>query len=335
MTISNEHPKFKTFLDRVRCNNGIDKLREVFQESAAHEIKAAIDSLNHEELQFPSLFVLQSDIENIGILDQLSDRNQIAIEIVKDILSPEEEQPAAFYRLSICDHVQTVQSVLRWMLETGNKDSGLSAEYDQVIDTTATLLISVFGDRTILPLIVDLIFARHEQGLVVEYLIQSFFDARDPHSLGLIADRLRSSQVKQRGLARRLLAFIPEIDISRDTDGEQQYWTVQRWLEDNSMFLYFQGETFDMTSKPIPYIVIPKAKYLGRFVSIDSGEIVGSLTEEESQTLEEFEKLEAEAKIQLATHSAALRRQSLPDWNAWLCSPLREQLKVTNLGGSQ
>ncbi len=333
MTIDNKNPEVKALLDRVRYDNGIDKLKEFFQELATQNKEGAITSLNSKDLQFSSLFLLQNDIENLNILDQLSDRNQMATEIVKDILSSEEEQPTTFYRLSICDYIQMSKSVLKWMLETGSVDSGLSAEYDQVIDITTALLISVFGDKTILPLVVNLIFDRYEKGLVVEYLIQSFFDAQAPYSLALIADHLRSSKVRQRILAHRLLSFLPGIDLKRDTDEEQQYWIIQKWLEENSMFLYFDGETFDMTSKPIPYVVIPKAKYLGRFVSVDSGEMVGSLTEEESQRLEEFEKLEVETKIQLATYSAALRRQSLLDWNTWFCSPLKEQLRVTNLGG--
>ncbi|KAF5430155.1 hypothetical protein C5S36_13755, partial [Candidatus Methanophagaceae archaeon] len=218
------------FLDHVRLKDGIDELKKVFQESAAHDKEAAVNSLNHEDLQFTTLFLLRDEIEKLAIVEQLSERNRIAREIVEDVLSREKESPPASCRLPICDYIQMVHSVLRWMLETGSKDDGLSSEYIQVIDTTASLLTTVFRDEMVLPLIADLIFTRSEKELFNYYLIWAFFEAREPYTLDLIANRLRSPRVKEAKLARRLLAFVPGIDVHKDTEGEQQYQNFQLWL---------------------------------------------------------------------------------------------------------
>lgn len=335
MTTPIEKEERIAVLDQVRLTGGNDKLKKVFQESAAHDKEAAVNSLNHEDLQFTSLFLLRDEIEKLAIAEQLSERNRIAMEIVEDVLSREKESPPASCRLSICDHIQMVQAVLRWMLETGSKDDGLSAEYIQVLDTTASLLTTVFRDEMVLPIIADLIFTRAEKELFNYYLIWAFFEAREPYTLDLIANRLRSPRVKEAKLARRLLAFVPGIDVHKDTEGEQQYRTFQLWLEENSPFLHYRGESFQETSKPVPYDVALKGKYLGRSVSVDSGEILSPLTKEEDQILEEFEKDDGDVKDAIASSSEMKRYQSLENWDAWVRRPLKERRKVEKLGGSR
>ncbi|KAF5432373.1 hypothetical protein C5S39_03875, partial [Candidatus Methanophagaceae archaeon] len=135
--------------------------------------------------------------------------------------------------------------------------------------------------------------------------------------------------------ARRLLAFVPGIDVHKDTEGEQQYQTFQLWLEENSPFLHYRGESFQETSKPVPYDVALKGKYLGRSVSVDSGEILSPLTKEEDQILEEFEKDDEEVKDSIATYSEVKRYQSLEDRNIWIRRPLTERRKAEKLGGSR
>lgn len=332
MTTPIENQEEIAFLDQVRLKDGIEKLKNVFQESAAKDKETAVNSLNHEDLQFTSLFILRNEIEKLAIVEQLNERNRIAMEIVEDILSREKESPPASCRLSICDHIQMVQAVLRWMLETGSKDDGLSGEFTQVLDTTASLLTTVFRDETVLPLIADLIFTRAEKELFNDYLIWAFFEAREPYTLDLIANRLRSPRVKEANLARRILGFVPGIDVHKDTEGEQQYRVFQLWLEENSPFLHYRGESFQETSKPLPYDVVLKGKYLGRSVSVDSGEILTPLTKEEDQILEEFEKEDEAVKDSIATYSEMKRYQSFDDWNTWVRNPLKERQKVEKLG---
>jgi len=228
-----------------------------------------------------------------------------------------------------------VQAVLRWMLETGSKDDGLSAEFTHVLDTTASLLTTVFRDETVLPLIADLIFTRSEKELFNDYLIRAFFEAREPYTLDLIANRLRSPRVKEANLARRLLGFVPGIDVHKDTEGELHYRIFQAWLEENSPFLHYRGESFQETSRPVPYDVALKGKYLGRSVSVDSGEILTPLTKEEDQILEEFENEDETVKDSLATQSEVKRYRSFDDWDTWVRSPLKERQNAENLGGSR
>jgi hypothetical protein len=335
MTIPIENQERMALLDQVRLKDGNDKLKKVFQDSAAQDKEAAVNSLNHEDLQFTSLFLLRDEIDKLAIVEQLSERNQIAMEIVKDVLSRGNDSSPASCRLPICDHIQMVHSVLRWMLETGSKDDGLSSEYIQVLDTTVSLLTTLFRDDMVLPIIADLIFTRAERELFNYHLIWAFFEAREPYTLDLIANRLRSPRVKEAKLARRLLAFVPGIDVHKDTEGEQQYRTFQHWLEENSPFLHYRGESFQETSKPVPYDVALKGKYLGRSVSVDSGEILSPLTKEEDQILEEFDKDDEDVKATIASSSEMTRYQSLEDWDTLVRRPLKERRKVEKLGGSR
>ena len=317
-------------LDEVRIEEGVDKLREVFRELVEHKVEEAIDLLNHDDLQFPSLFVLLNDIKKLSILDRLSERNKLAIEIVKDILSRDDRTPAAPYRFPICDHVQMVHSVLRWIVETGSKEAELGVDYSQVLDSTVALLIRDFGDKTILHLVADLIFMRLENGMDYLDLVWSFFESRNPYSMVLIADRLRSVGEKEREFAERLLGFVLK-DLDKETERESQYWAFHRWLEENGPYLYYLGETFNMMSSPSPYIVVLEAKYMGRSVAVDSGKIHGLLTEEEDRLLAEFEKVEDGAKIRLAAYSSIMRSQNLRHWQVWLHSPMIEKLKIAKL----
>ncbi len=337
MATADKHEHRTARLDQVRQDDGVEALKKLFRDSAARDAEDATDALNHEDLQFPSLFVLRDDVENLALPGRLNERNRIAMELVRDILSGEGDSPAVSYRLSIADHVQMVHSVLRWMLETGVPQLASDPQYGHVLDATASLLTVTFGDRDVLPKVVELIFARAATNVNVdvEDLVWAFFEARQPHSLLMIADRLRSPRAGERQLARRLLAFVPGIDVRGDNEGEQQYRAFHKWLEENGPFLYFQGESFQMTSEPTPYAVVLEAKYLGRFVSIDSGEILGPLTEDEGRVLEEFRNLDDPLKVGLAAHSAVTRHQKVDSWDAWIRTPLAEQLKAADLGGSR
>jgi len=330
MRKDHKNQRGKNLLDKVRIEKGIDKMRALYRELVEQKAEEVIDLLNRDDLQFPSLFVLLNDIEKLTILDRLNERDQVAIEIVKDILSRNARTPAAPYRFPICDHVQMVHSVLRWIVETGSKEAGLGVDYSQTLDSTVALLIRDFGDKTILYLVADLIFMRLENEMDYLNLVWSFFESRDPYSMVLIADHLRSAGKKERELAKRLLGFVLK-DLNKETERESQYWAFHKWLEENGPYLYYQGETFDMTSTPSPYIVVLEGKYLGRSVSVNSGKIQGLLTEDEDRLLKEFKKVEEDVKIRLATYSSVLRNQSLQYWQAWLHIPMTEKLKIANL----
>lgn len=332
MITANRNLEVTNLLDQVRSNDGIEELRKVFKKMVMCDIKYAMDLINAEDLQFASLFVLRDDIKKFYIFDRLNKRNQMALEMVNDMLASDKKNEFACYCSWIHD-AQMVSFVLKWMLETGSSDDGFSEEYAKVLDSTAAILTTVFVDKTSLKYTADLIFYRWRNGRFIDYLVWAFFQAKEPYSLVMIAEYLKSTKIEEKELAHRLLAFAQSVEISNDIDGEQQYMAFQQWIEENSLYLYFQDESFQESSNPIPYVVVWKAKYMGKTVSVDSGEIIGSLTEEEEQILEEFESLDQETKISLAEYSSLMRRQDFDDWIVWVQSPISQQLEIMNIGG--
>ena len=169
--------------------------------------------------------------------------------------------------------------------------------HDEFLDVTAMLLIKVHKDKTILPIIVDMIFFRNREGLFNHDLIWAFFQARDPYSLMLIANYLGSEDVKDVKLACKLLDFVPSIDMTMGKDSKKQYIAFFNWLKENYPFLYFTGESFQRTSKPIPYIVALDAKYLCRQVSLYTGKPLIPYTEKENNLLGYFNNLDENNKL--------------------------------------
>lgn len=143
--------------------------------------------------------------------------------------------------------------VLKGLFERSIGIHGLSDEYDELLDVTASILIKIHKDNSILPSIVDTIFTRNREGLFNHDLIWTFFEARDPYSLMLIANYLHSDDIRDIKLACKLLDFVPSIDMSTSRDSKDKYTTFFYWLKQNYHFLYFTGESFQRTSNPIPY----------------------------------------------------------------------------------
>jgi hypothetical protein len=138
----------------------------------------------------------------------------------------------------------------------------LSEEKDELLDITAALLIKTHKDNSILPIIVDTIFFRNREGLFNHDLIWTFFEARDPYSLMLIANYLHSDDARDIKLAYKLLEFVPSIDMRNGIgDSKNKYTTLFYWIQENYRFLYFTGESFQRTSNPIPYKIDLHSKY--------------------------------------------------------------------------
>jgi len=57
------------------------------------------------------------------------------------------------------------------MLETGCINDGLNDQYDEILDITAIFIIKIYRDKTILPIIAEMIFRRYKQGLLVQNMV--------------------------------------------------------------------------------------------------------------------------------------------------------------------
>lgn len=321
-----------TSLDNIRIENGIDNLRSFFYQQIRNDIKEAIKLINDENLHFASLFVLKPEIEKLDILNKLNTRNRIALGITNEILTKQNNVATGEYLSS--DYIQAVCSVLKWMIGTGAADDGLNNQYDEVMDITAILLTKVYKDKTMLPTMTDMIFKRYKEGLLIHDLVWAFFEARDPYSLINIAEQLQSSDLKEVELARKLLGFIPGIDMKNDIDKKEQYLSFLDWIGKNNLFLCFTGESFQQTSNPVLYEIVLEAKYLCAAISVDTGKILKSVTEEDFKLLDNFKKLDKDTKLLLANFSFMLHQKDIHSWNTWLHYPIAEQIKIAR-GGLQ
>lgn len=195
-------------------------------------------------------------------------------------------------------------------------------------DDIAALLKNAHRDKTTLAIIVDKIFQKNRDGLFTHDLIWAFFQAKEPYSLMLIANYLCSEDLRDVKLARKLLNFVPQIDMMREKDSSKQYIAFRYFLEENYPFLYFTGESFQRTSKPIPYIINLEAKYLYRQVSLDTGKPLIPFTERENSLLGYFNKLDEDSKILLSKFSIRIHYENIYLWESWINNNITEQLSI-------
>lgn len=322
-------------LDRIRIDEGIDNLKAYFNELAKEHTGEALNSINAENLHFPSLFVLRNEIDMLGLFYNLSLRNRVAIEITDEILESKKKISVNEYISS--DFAQIAYSAFKWIFETGFSDDGLSNQYDQVLDITAIILTKVYKEKTILPNLVNMIFDRNKKGLFTHDLVWAFFESRDPNSLIMIANHLLSTKKEDIELASKLLSFIPGIEKNSVISKEKKYTAFLNWLEENSPFLYFTGQSLQQVNRPITYIIALEAKYLNKYVSVDTGKTLKSFTDEESELLNKFNKQDNNTKLLLANFSNMLHNKNKSVWKEWIHYPILRQIAIAKavIGGYQ
>lgn len=313
-------------LDKIRIDNGIDKLKVYFNELAEKDREEAIDLINAENLHFTTLFELRQDIDSLNVFDNLSLRNKTALEITNEIL--EKNKKVSINEYISSDLTQIAYHVLKWIFDTGSYDDGLSNEYDEILDITAILLIRIYRDQTILPTIVEMIFDRNRKGLFNHDLVWAFFESKDPNSLIMIANGLLSEESKDIDLATKLLSFAPGMGKDTTANKEKKYTSFLNWLKENNPFLYFTGQSLQQVNKPITYVIDLEAKYINKYVDSDTGKKLESLTDEEAKLLDEFNKLDSNTRILLANYSNSLYNKNKNWWNRWIHYPMAEQIRI-------
>lgn len=225
-------------------------------------------------------------------------------------------------------HMEIAHSALKDMFESCISNRESSDEHDEILDVTASLLIKTHKDKTILPTIVDTIFSRNRRGLFNHDLIWSFFQARDPYSLMLIANYLNSEDINDVKLAGQLLNFVPSIDMTRGGDSKKQYLSFFYYLKENYPFLYFTGESFQRTSNPVPYVIALDAKYLCKRVSVNTGKPFIPLTQNENNLSNYFNKLDDDNKQLLSNFSLKVQYQNKYLWRSWINQSIIEQINT-------
>lgn len=316
-------------LDRIRITEGADKCKSTFLEMLQKDARRAASLLNDQRLMFPSLYILHEPILRQRAQRYLNTRNLTALQITNQIKGPKASQT---------DHLFSKQNssypVLKWILETGSAEEIPEDDYAEILDVTVSVLINIYKDADILPLVVDLIFKRNREGRYLHDLVWALFRFRDPQILKLIAGHLSSSNPKDAEFAAELLN-IDKTDLPAVNDDKHNGYL--HWLEENQPYLYFTEESFQYTSKPLFCAVDLERKYLQKGTASYNKEPISSLGDEEQKCVTAFQQLSFEEKKALSDYSQKISSKSVPDWEEWMHAPVKEQMKAakTRLEGEE
>jgi hypothetical protein len=334
-----------SLLDNLRLSNGPEGLKNYFRELLRTDRDGALKAINDSDIKFGTLYLLRSELSEKLVEDDLNPLYRRALNLTDDLtrkVSPKTES-------SIRKAGETVVSALRFIIRTGLPEEGLGSKYEQLIDRTAALLVKSFGDASILPELAGIIFDRNRRGALLHELVWAFFEARCPESLLLVAQRLKSADKRDVGLAKELLCFIPGIaedpaeGMTKETAhnipmspgdrsaGTGLYTIALRWLEENQHFLCYTGESMHLCSMPQHYRISWPAKYMCRSVSVVDGKPILEYRQPEIEILSRFERLPETLQKQLADYSHMLYKRNIRQWKVWIRLPVEEQAAAASL----
>lgn len=311
-------------LDLIRRSRGATACRETFRRLALENKQEAARLLGDVRLTFGTLFVLRPEIAELLPEDELSYRDRTALQFCSRTAEANKAIDEDHPRFSAGEDAHPV---LLWMFTTGAEDDGLSGEFDRILDLAAAVLIRTYREESILPAAAELIFRRYRRGAYLHDLIWAYFKARSKDALRIVAGRLRSPVRKDIELARSLL------HLSEDgAEGRKQYGEYLSWLRENGPYLYFTGESYQLTNAPSPCGVDLGAKFLCKEISPRSRRPLAPLTREEEERLNGFNGAGDEAKETLARYSRELHEEDPSRWSRWMQYPVSRQIEIAGYG---
>ena len=318
-----DHSNDYSYLDQIRVNEGTDQCKITLNTLLQQDTKRAATLLNDNRLTFPCLYVLHEPILRNHSQRYLNKRNMTALQITNQIKGS--KASGANY---LSSKQNSVHPVLKWILETGSAEEIPEDDYEEILDITVSVLINIYKDIDILPLVVDLIFKRNRNGSHIHDLVWALFRFHDPQVLKLIAPYLRSSNPKDAELAAELLNIDKTKVSSARGNKEKQYEGYLHWLEENQPYLYFTEECFQYTSRPIFCSVDLDRKYLQKGTSSYDKQPISSLDNEETKSMAAFKQLSVEEQKLLSEYSQKICSKNAPAWKEWLYAPVTEQVKT-------
>lgn len=317
-------------LDDVRLKSGNEALKAYFLEAAGVNRSKAAEMLNHDKLQFATLFVLIPAIGALNLYAALSPQNRVAVTLCVNLMTK--------IRLAVEDDWplphggELAHATLRWIITTGAGEDGHSDDFDQILDTSASLLLRIYKDSNCLQQIVDMIFKRNRVGRYAHDLIWAVFSAHNPQVLKLVAEYLRSPHKKDTELASKLLRLAGNTAIEAADGKLIRYEPYMAWFKENLPYIYFTGEGFHKTSEPVPCAVNLNAKYLCRAISPHDGKMADPLTDAENSSLAAFRQMGVGIREELAQYSHRLHGSNINQWASWLKMPVDKQVEAARNG---
>ena len=314
-----------SFLDEIRKNEGNEQCKAVFKDICEKDIARAGLLLNDRRLTFPCLWLLIPQIDAFRLGRGLSPRSAMALRIAGAISKQPSREDDVLSRRS-----DTAYAALKWMLESGNAEDGLSDEYEELMEVVISVLISTYQDVKALPIALEMVFNRSRIEHNIHYLVWAAFQSRSPQVLKLIAQRMASSDDHDARLACSLLGIVTP-DACETAEIQKQYERFMKWLTENDPFLYFTGESFQFASQPAFYRVDQERKYIHRGTPSYDRQPVVPADGRERDALVAFSTLGDEEKTLLSEYSHSMHQQSLPEWKAWVRRPIDEQINTAKL----
>lgn len=323
-----------SYLDRLRLIHGNEQLKKDFYQRAQSSKENAVALINDMRLQFYTLYILLPQIQVLNLLEEMNTRNIFAIESYSKILR-DIKLSAKINKVGLKENKEKSYQALKWMINTGAYYDGISDDFDAVIDGTASLLIQKYQDKSILPQVAELIFSRNRKGLLIHDLSWAYFQSQDPYTLKIVAKYLISQDQADVKLARNLLNTNVIKSMNLASSNYAQYLSYISWLKENYSFLYFTGESFQLSSKPTPYKIDLGSKYLRKSILPHNKKTVAPLSEIENKRLERFDQLDCETQHWLAHLSHRLNNKSPNLWKNWMKKSIDQQVEAyqTGLGG--
>lgn len=316
-------------LDSIRKNKGVDALRVYFYKMGKTKKSEASRLINDSRLHFYSLFLLIQQIKTLDFFPHLNTRNKTALSLCGKILK--DERLVLNASIPTSPNSSQNQAVLKWMLASGSDDDGLSDDFDEILDAAASLLVVQYKDKTILPLIANMIFKRNKQGTYCHELIWCFCQSRDPNSLKLISQYLDSGDKKDTELSRKILHY-PNLQSNNPSIENYSNHAYQGWLKENFDYLYFTSESFQQSSEPEICCVDLGAKYLGKKIAPHNRQMLAPLNKNEQEHLDAFHQLDYDEQVNLCNFAHKVHKQNRSLQNKWSSYPVSKQVHLAQSG---
>ncbi len=306
------------YLDTIRRDEGADACIRAFGSACESDRRQAAGMLNDPQLTFGSLFILAPQIAQYGLARSLSPRNAAALH-------------AAGLAGGIAPGRNDAErAALKWMLETGRADDGMSDDFEAALERAASVLINTYHDADILPSVVDMIFERSRKGHNIHSLVWAAFQSRSPEVLKLIAQRLHTADEPDARLSCSLLG-IDEPAGGAAAEYQKRHEAYLRWLNENDPYLYFTGESLQYASRPAVCAVDLERKYIQRGTPRYDRQPVSPADMGERNALAAFAALKPDDRALLSRYSHQLHARDASGWKTWVRSPIEEQVQTAKL----
>lgn len=315
-------------LETLRRKSGNEALRTYFLKTMQEDKDKAVSLLNADNLSFATFYILMPQILDMSLASELNDRNKAAALFCLRILSHADNDPAL--NLKTPETGDLYRSTLEWILLSGNKEAGLSDEFDRILEAAAVVLLKQYKDTEVLPAVVRMVFYRNRKDMYIHDLVWALFSLKDTRVLSLIADFLKSRSKRDSELAENLLRHAAFGGFGEK--GRPKYESYISWLRENSPYLYFTDETFHQSTDPVLCKVNLEAKYLCRKLPQKDEETVAVFADADKGRLSSFSGLDDRVKAMLAGYSRRLYLRNRRQWSRWMEYPIEKQIEIASGG---